>query len=371
MTKNVSLQKCDDYVFDDVFAAVKKLFELTPPPDVKGKTVLLKPNILYPKKPELAVCTHPVVVGAVVKAFVELGAKKVYAGESPAIANSVSAARATGMLALVEENGGEWLDFKEPVVVECPDGKIVRQFNFASAFCEADVVVSVAKLKSHQLMAYTGVMKNLFGLMVGLEKAGCHYRFPEKKDFAAFLTDLNLAAKPSYAIMDAIVGMEGPGGPGGGDPVKLGFLAASDNILALDWECASLVGYNPHLIMNLEDALQRGVWLNNPDEISVLGDCEDECRCSGFKIVKEPSPTLQKMVPSFVNFIAHKFFDKTPHFIYKKCKKCNRCKQICPAKIIDLTGRDGTAVLLDKSKCLHCFCCHEICPAGAIKLKRF
>lgn len=77
------------------------------------------------------------------------------------------------------------------------------------------------------------------------------------------------------------------------------------------------------------------------------------------------------MVPGFVNFIAHKFFDKTPHFIYKKCKKCNRCKQICPAKIIDLTGRDGTAVLLDKSKCLHCFCCHEICPAGAIKLKRF
>ena len=233
------------------------------------------------------------------------------------------------------------------------------------------MVVSVAKLKSHQLMAYTGVMKNLFGLMVGLEKAEMHYRFPKKSDFAAFLTDLNLAAKPSYAIMDAIVGMEGPGGPGGGDPVQLGFLAASDNILALDWKCASLVGYNPHSITNLEEALNRHIWLDSPDEICVLGEKESDCRCEHFKIVKEPSPTLQKMVPSVVNFLANKIFVKTPFILWKKCKKCGRCKKICPAKIISMDGRDNTAMLLDKSKCLHCFCCHEICPEGAIKLKRF
>ena len=53
-------------------------------------------------------------------------------------------------------------------------------------------------------------MKNLFGLVVGLEKAQCHYRFDDKKDFAAFLTDLNISANASYAIMDAIVGMDGP-----------------------------------------------------------------------------------------------------------------------------------------------------------------
>lgn len=370
MTKNVALAKCCDYDFKKVFASVKKLLELVPPGNVSGKNVLLKPNILYPKKPELAVCTHPVVVGAVVKAFVELGAH-VFAGESPAIANSTNAAKATGMYDMVVQNGGSWLDFKECAVVECPDGKIVKQFNFAQAFCKADMVVSVAKLKSHQLMAYTGAMKNLFGLMVGLEKAEMHYRFPKKSDFAAFLTDLNLAAKPSYAIMDAIVGMEGPGGPGGGDPVQLGFLAASDNILALDWKCASLVGYNPHSITNLEDALNRHIWLDSPDEICVLGENEDDCRCNHFKIVKEPSPTLQKMVPSFVNFLANKVFVKTPFILWKKCKKCGRCQKICPAKIISMDGRNNTAVLMDKSKCLHCFCCHEICPEGAIKLKRF
>lgn len=371
MTKTVAIQKCDEYDFNKVYSAVKKMLELVPPPDVKNKTVLLKPNILYPKNPDLAICTHPVVVGASVKAFVEMGAKKVLAGESPAIANSTSAAKATGMMDQVVQNGGEWIDFHGHVTVSCEEGKIVKAFEFAEASSEADILVSISKLKSHQLMSYTGAMKNLFGLMVGLDKAQCHYRFPDKEDFGAFLTDLNIASKPQYAIMDAIVGMEGPGGPGGGDPIKLGFLAASDNILALDWECASLVGYNPHNIVNLEDALNRKVWLNSEDEILTAGVSPDEVRCKSFKIVKEPSPTLSKMMPAWLDFVAKKFFIKTPRFNSSKCIKCGRCKQICPAHIIEMNGKNNTATLSTKNKCLHCFCCHEICPEKAIKLKRF
>ena len=46
MTKNVAVQKCSEYDFDKVYESIKKLMELVPPPDVRGKTVLLKPNIL-------------------------------------------------------------------------------------------------------------------------------------------------------------------------------------------------------------------------------------------------------------------------------------------------------------------------------------
>lgn len=371
MTNKVAFEKCDEYNFEKVYQAVKHIMELVPPPDVKGKTVLLKPNILYPKKPESAVCTHPVVVGAAVKAFVELGAGKVLAGESPAISNSTNAAKITGMYDQVVKNGGEWIDFHEATTIQCPEGHTVKQFNFAKAFTQADVVVSIAKLKSHQLMSYTGAMKNLFGLVIGLEKAQTHYRFPNKNDFGSFLTDLNVAANAQYAIMDAIVGMEGPGGPGSGDPIKLGFLAASDNILALDWKCASLVGYNPHNIVNLEDSLKRGKWLKSENDIETVGASEEECRSTTFQIVKEPSKTLQKMMPAWLNFIAHKFFDKTPRFKADVCKKCARCEQICPAHLITMTGKNNTATLNEPKKCLHCFCCHEICPHDAIRLKRF
>ncbi|MBR4789323.1 MAG: DUF362 domain-containing protein [Treponema sp.] len=371
MTKTVVLQKCKNYTFDDVFACVKKMLELLPPPDVKGKIVLLKPNILYPKKPELAVGTHPVVVGAAVKAFLERGAEKVLVGESPAIANSYTSAKLTGMLDQVVFNGGEWADFHDSIPVACPDGVVVKQFEFARQFDEADIVVSMSKLKTHQLMSYTGAMKNLFGLVIGLDKAKKHYQFPNKEDFGNYLIDLNIAANADYAIMDAIVGMEGPGGPGSGDPVQLGFLAASDNLLALDWKCSSLVGYDPHKIVYLEQALKRGYWLKSDKEIKTIGAPENECRSTTFKIVKDPVQTLGGMLPKTLDVIAEKYFVKTPHFNSKRCRSCGRCEQICPAHDIDMEGPDGTARLKDKTKCIHCFCCHEICSFGAIKLRRF
>ena len=383
MTTTTALGKCPEYNFDDVYTALQNLVSLVPPPDVKGKTVLLKPNILSPKKPEFAICTHPVVVGAAVKIFVELGAAKVLVGESPAVASSISAARATGMLEQVEKNGGEWVEFNTSVQVPCPNGQIVKLLDFAEPFTRADIVVSVSKLKTHQFMSYTGAMKNLFGLVVGLKKAKTHYRFADKKDFSAYLTDLNIAANAQYAIMDAIVGMEGQGGPGNGDPVKLGFLAVSDNILALDWVCSSIVGYNPHQIPNLKCALERGIWLKSPDDIQTVGCTPKELKPTSFKIVKDASAavTLQKMLPSFLNKMATLVFVKTPHFNKKKCIRCGRCLEICPAQILrfytdkktvapaDTPNAEKFVALSDKSKCLHCFCCHEICPVEAIKLR--
>ena len=134
MTKNVAIQKCEEYDFEAVFQSLRRMAELVPPPDVSGKTVLLKPNILSPKKPEHAVCTHPVVVGAAVKLFKELGAARVIVGESPATANPVAAAKSTGMYKQVTENGGEWVDFSGGVSVPCEQGKIVKVLEFANAF---------------------------------------------------------------------------------------------------------------------------------------------------------------------------------------------------------------------------------------------
>lgn len=395
MTKKAALLSCKSYDVDVVYEALARLAELVPPPDVAGKTVLIKPNILIAKKPEAAVCTHPAVVGAAVRLFKDRGASRVLAGESPATTSSVSAAKSTGIYEAVVKAGGEWVDFTRGTQVDCPGGKIVRQFTFAQAFAEADILVSVAKLKTHQLMAYTGAMKNLFGLMVGLDKAQSHFRFPEREDFSAFLTDLVIAAKPSYAIMDGIVAMEGSGGPGNGDPVSVNVLAASDNILALDWACSSLVGYNPHNVGNLEDALQRKLWLESADDIELVGDSFESLRPRSFKIVRHTRGTalLKPYMPKIAHRAATWFFARYPAFT-SSCVRCGKCIEICPAKALELkrkvyirSGRclgcgqcktdcpsavktEECRVVLDATKCLHCYCCHEICPHNAIRLRR-
>lgn len=375
MSNKVALQKCFNYTEDEVYESIKTLLTLVPPPDVKDKVVLIKPNILSPKKPEAAVCTHPVVVAATVKAFFNLGAKSVLVGESPATANSMLAAKATGMLEAIKRVGGTWVDFSNQKELEFSGGKLIKSIQFAKPFFDADIIVSVAKLKTHQLMAYTGAMKNLFGLVVGLHKAQMHYRFSDKKDFATYLTDLNIAAKPSYAIMDAITAMEGAGGPGNGNPVQLNFLAASDNILALDWICAEAVGYKPESILNLQDALERGIWLKNSKEIQICGEKFENIQCKTFNIVKETqlAITLRKMIPKWLDNIAQAIFVRNVHFNHKKCIRCGKCIQICPAQVLSFKeSKDkkyNKQVTINKNKCLHCFCCHEICPIEAIKLR--
>ncbi len=369
MTKNVSLTKCTNYDNDLVYESLRRAMELVPPPDVTNKVVLLKPNLLTPKRNDTAVCTHPVVVAQAAKIFLELGAKKVLVGESPATHASTQSAKQTGLLEAIENVGAEWADFSDSVMVQNPNGKLVKSFEFASPFTQADIVVSIAKLKTHQLMAYTGAMKNLFGLMVGLKKAQSHFRFSERKEFSEFLTDLCIAANPQYAIIDAIVGMEGPGGPGNGDPINLGFLAASDNILALDWICSTIVGYKAELIVNLADALERGIWLDNPQEIQVLGESIESVKPKSFKIVNQTTINmeLRKHIPSFIYKVLELGMVKTPRFVHKKCIRCGKCVEICPAQILHIDKK----VFIDKPKCLHCFCCHEVCPVNAIKLKRF
>lgn len=364
----VSVVRCAEYDQAAVDAAVKEACDAAGFPDASGKSVLFKPNILKSAEPDEAVCTHPAVLRAAIRYAKSRGAARVLVGESPGFQVGTAAFRKSGLLEATASEGAEWVDFADSVQVENPEGKVVKNFTLARAAVESDILVSLCKLKTHQLMYFTGAMKNLFGCIPGLQKPQFHMRFPDRAHFGQMLTDLNLALRAEFAIMDAIVGMEGPG-PGSGYPRKIGAVLASRDPLALDRTACRLINLDPKLVFNLEDALLRGAWVSSDAEIEVIGTNPEELMVEDWKQVPREADGGKKM-PAFMQniFVSRPFFSRT------KCVACKACVTICPGLALELVpdpkSKARKSVRVDYDKCIRCYCCHEVCADDAIVVKR-
>ncbi len=374
MNKNISIIKCNNYNFESVFKAVSKaVLESGGFPDIEGKTVLLKPNLLYPVSPEKAVTTHPAVLSAVIRLVKEKKPLRVIVGDSPGIASTEIAGKKSGLKKVAEDLEVEWIEFNKPTLLENREGKIQKQFFPAKIVCESDVIISIPKLKTHEMMYYTGAMKNLFGTIPGLNKSKFHFNFPEKDDFASMIVDLNLALKSSYAIMDAITAMEGPG-PGSGYPKHVGLILASSNLLALDITASELIGYNSMDIPILKIATENGYWLKNKEEIIQTGENPNDVKPVDFKrvkVLKDPG-FIKNTLPDFIYKFIRNLYIPRPFFLQRKCIGCGKCIEICPAEALKFKESvKRKTIRINYDKCIRCYCCHEVCPVEAIRISRF
>ncbi len=368
MKSQVSIVRCPDYEPEAVETAVRQACDAARFPDAAGKTVLLKPNILRGAEPDKAVSTHPRCFAPPSATRSPEGPSRVLVGDSPAFQVGVAAFRKSGLLEASVEEGAEWVDFSDAVQVDNPEGRLVKSFTVARAAVEADILVSLCKLKNHTLMYYTGAMKNLFGCIPGLQKPQFHMRFPERARFGQMLTDLNLALKCEFSLMDAVVGMEGPG-PSSGQPRGIGAILASRDPLALDCVACGIVGLDPRQVPNLEDALGRDAWVASVNDIEVLGAGPDEIRIEGWKHIPRGGRGLPRIPPALQNLIVGR-----PFFSKRACIACGACVTICPGKALalvpDAQAKAQRRIKVDYEKCIRCYCCHEVCPEDAILVRR-
>jgi uncharacterized protein (DUF362 family)/ferredoxin len=376
MNRIVSMEACPDYGRERVYQAVEKAWEAAQAPLVAGKTVLLKPNLIKGAHPDEAATTHPEVLRSVIRILKAKGAARIIVGESPGYQGFETAARKSLLMEVIEEEGVEFDDFSQAVEVQNPSGSIVRSFRLAKAAVEAQVLVSLPKLKTHTLLQFTGALKNLFGAVPGFEKAAYHFRFPDKDSFGGMIADLALCLDADFAVMDAVVGMEGPG-PGSGDPRKIGFVLASSNLLALDRTACRLVGYDPDSIGYLKAAFDSGHWLKPGEDAEAVGGDPLRCAVHGYKLIRKSQGVgFQKWIPAPLRGIVTSIVAKRPYIRHGRCARCSGCVNICPPKALSLEGavegveRSGK-VRIDNEKCIRCYCCHEVCPVDAIGLRRF
>lgn len=369
MPETVSIVRCADYERKAVEKAVAEAVRLAGGLDVAGKTVLLKPNMLGATGSGKPAASEPEFLRAAMRVLKAGGASRILVGDSPAVQPADMVGLLTGLKAVALDEGAEWVDFGDPVEVAVPGASLVKRFSLARVVTEVDCVVSLCRLKTHNFMYFTGAVKNLFGCIVGLQKSAMHLRFPGKAEFGTMLADLALAVKPSYAIMDAVVAMEGPG-PLNGTARKVGLVLAARNVFALDWVASALVGYDPMDIPYLRASVDGDVYGFKPDGLRVEGVPVAEASVRGFVLVPVVHGNVSSKGPlgrAFRNLTIPR-----PYFSRQRCVLCGACVRICPASALAIES-DGSArkyVAIDYSKCLRCYCCHEVCPQDAIDLKR-
>ncbi|MDZ4185148.1 MAG: DUF362 domain-containing protein [Desulfuromonadales bacterium] len=175
MKTRVVLQRLDNYERHATKAAIAEL--LAPLGGISafvrpGQRVLLKPNMLAGKGVEAAVTTHPEIVRAVIE-LVQSAGGIVSVGDSPGVGTPQQVAQRCGILAVIEETGATFAPFSESIRIT-PRSGTFHHFEIARDIVEAEVIINLPKLKTHQMMGMTCAVKNLFGAVIGLRKAHGH-----------------------------------------------------------------------------------------------------------------------------------------------------------------------------------------------------
>jgi uncharacterized protein (DUF362 family) len=251
------IAKVDDYQLDIANAITKGMGELDITSSLmKGKRILLKPNLVETASVAPHINTHPLVLRGAIEAFLRLGAASVMVAEGPGHRRDTLAVyEESGLADVLTEDRIAFHDINYITGYDLPNVGRQSRLNtltFPRLFQEVDWIVSMAKMKTHHWAGVTLSMKNLFGVMPGI-----YYGWPKNVlhnvGIENSILDINATLKPHFAIVDGIVGMEGDG-PIMGDPKRVGVLVMGRNLPAVDATCCRIMGIDPYQVSYLERA---------------------------------------------------------------------------------------------------------------------
>jgi uncharacterized protein (DUF362 family) len=238
--------KLDELVYEGL-----RLFNL----NVRGKTVLLKPNIVE-YIPERPVNTDTQLIGAAAEAFLRLDAASVIVGEGP------GHHRDTDLL-LHETGLGDQLAHRKIAFVDLNRDELIKtrlQANYSGlghlwlpqTVLASDFVVSMPKVKTHHWTGVTLSMKNMFGIV-----PGSRYGWPKNvlhwAGIHESILDICATVCPQFVVADAIVAMEGDG-PLNGRAKNLHCVLLADDVVAADSTLIRLIGVDGIRVRHVQEA---------------------------------------------------------------------------------------------------------------------
>lgn len=363
--------KAESYDDSLLFDIVRRHFEQH---DIKSKIpsgarVLLKPNLVVDKDAAFSVTTNPHFVYAVARNLKEIGVEDITVADCPGGALLLF----SEMEAVYQKTGYSFLseyaklntEFDSSDVLSA-DGSVNKSFNIINAIKDADYIINIPKLKTHNMTCITAGVKNLFGSIPGLQKPAFHAKYPAVKDFSNMLVELAQTVGADFTIIDAIDIMEGDG-PTNGKKRHLGLTFSSCDVFSLDAFIIDLLGIPEDFVATVSASKQKNL-INKGYE--VIGDIDFRPEKpillpSGFsaksgigKLAAKAKTTAEKL-SSYVLI-------KYPK-MNERCVLCKKCVVTCPKKALSVKEK---SIVLDKKKCIGCLCCDEVCPNAAVDIRK-
>ncbi|MHB8859606.1 MAG: DUF362 domain-containing protein [Thermoleophilia bacterium] len=332
-----------------------------------GDKVLLKANLLAPADPGEAVTTHPAVVRAVIEAVKEAGGVPVV-GDSPGYFTRAAGAKCPalsqcGLKQVADDLGIESFQFEAMedsfIETEVPGGVYLDRIYAARLALEADVIITLPKLKTHSNTWYTGAVKNMFGAVATRTRKEAH-KLSTLERFSSSIVDIYSVFKPQLAIMDAVIGMEGEG-PRHGMPKLAGLILAAKDPVALDAVASKIIGFDPLEIITTREASARGLGAGELGDIAIAGERIEDVAVD----FRKPSGRMVN-IPPFVMRVADRLLKVQPNCVNEDCDRCAICKKSCPVDAISMNPFPE----IDRDRCIECYCCNEMCPTGAMQIKK-
>lgn len=363
MGDKVSIVRCDDYsgsreCISRTLSIISGLESIIS----KGDRVLLKPNVLAARKPEDAVTTHPSIVAAVCELVKEAGGIPSIGDGSGMIhpGATADAFKISGIEEVAKTHNVELINFQTAgyAEIDVPGAMHFPKLHLSKAVMDADVIISLPKMKTHELTYYTGAVKNMFGALPLRTRKEMHL-LADRRVFGEAVIDLYSVAKPHLAVMDAVVGMEG-NGPSHGTPIKTGVIMASYDSVSLDVVASQLIGFEPMRIPTTSAAIERGFGSKDP---AIVGTSLDEVKMK----YKPSSGGITSSLPPAITRMFGRYFEMMPKIDTSRCVLCDACAMNCSAHAIEEIDKH---LVINKEKCILCYCCRELCPANAVDIEK-
>jgi uncharacterized protein (DUF362 family) len=257
----------------------------------RGDLTIIKPNLVISMGSETGATVDWRVSRAVADLVREQGGRAVI-GESCGTGGDTEKVFQNTGHARLRDRGYEVVDFKkiENVEMTIPNAQVIRKVMIPTLVKQADVIINIPKIKTHDQIPMSGALKNMKGALAEKEKNRLH-----KDGLNQGVAEINALLRPKLVVVDGIIAQEGLG-PVFGDPVEMDLIMAGEDSVAVDTVICNIMEIDPKQVLCIRFAEEMGLGTGDLSKIEIIGKKINEVK-RRFKSAEEDIKKIE--VPGF------------------------------------------------------------------------